>query len=99
MNALVVSVLLFNILTIVKPKINLFHPTIHPFIQHKVRNTVLAFIVFREKKMHKLCNIIKHTLNTYHNKTIVTVADSYYKYNDLSNDDKIIIETIIGLCY
>jgi len=70
----------------------------HDF-HHKVRNTVLTMIIFKEKKLHKLCGILKNTLETYHNKTIVAVADSYFMYNDLSEEDKIIIETIIGLCY
>ena len=68
-------------------------------IRHKLRNKILKYIIFKEKKMHKLCNVVKDTLKSCHNKNIVAVADSYYIYDELSEEDKIIIETILTLCY
>jgi hypothetical protein len=68
-------------------------------IRHKLRNKILKYIVFKEKKMNKLCNVVKDTLNSCHNKSIVALADSYYIYDKLSEEDKIIIETILTLCY
>ena len=94
-NKIIILFFLLNTLTIVTTKMSSFNYG----IRHKVRNTIFAFIIFREKKMHKLCNIVKNALNTYHNKSIVTVADGYFSYNELSEEDKIIIETIIGMCY
>ena len=98
MMPLIICLFFLHMLTTIKiseSKMNVFKHDFH----HKVRNTVLTMIIFKEKKLHKLCNTVKNTLQTYNNKTIVTVAETYFRYNDLSEEDKIIIETIIALCY
>ena len=94
-NNLIISFFLLNILTIARTNLSSFNYG----IRHRLRNTMFALIIFKEKKMHKLCTTVKNVLNTYHNKTIVAVADGYFSYNELSEEDKIIIETIIALCH
>ena len=95
MNQIIIFLFLLNILTIATSKLTLFKQDFH----HKLRNMMFTIVIFKEKKIHKLCDVVKNTLNAYYNKGIVIVADSYLSYNDLSEEDKIIIETIIGLCY
>jgi hypothetical protein len=95
MNIFIILFFLLNMLSISSSKMVVFKNDLH----HSIRNTILKFIIFKEKKMHKLCDMVRNALKTYENKTIVTVADSYFIYNDLSEEDKIIIETILSLCY
>ena len=94
MYATILSLFLLHTLTITTSKMTLINHGLH-----KLRNTILMGVIFKEKKLHKLYNMVKDKFKTYHNKTIVIAADSYFKYNELSEDDKIIIETIISLCY
>ena len=42
---------------------------------------------------------IKNYIEIYHNKSIVTLAEGITTYNDLSEDEKTLIESIISFCY
>lgn len=59
----------------------------------------LRCIIFKEKKMAKIMKTIKNKLEIYSNKSIVSIAEGITSYNELSEDDKTIIETIISSCY
>jgi hypothetical protein len=49
--------------------------------------------------MAKIMKTIKNKLEIYYNKSIVSIAEGITTYNELSEDDKTIIETIISSCY
>ena len=59
----------------------------------------LRYIVFKEKRMGKLIKNIVNKLEIYHNKSIVSVADGIMSYNELSENEKTLIETVISLSY
>ncbi len=66
---------------------------------NRLRNLGLRIIVFKEKKLQKILKGVKNITDIYYNKAIVCTADGINTYNDLSDDDRTIIETIISLCY
>lgn len=59
----------------------------------------LRYIVFKEKTMAKILKKIVNKIHFYHTKTIVSVAEGVTTFNELSEDEKTLIETIISLCY
>jgi hypothetical protein len=65
----------------------------------RLRNFGLRLIVFKEKKVHKLLNAFNYNLKKYQDKAIVYIADCINSYNELSEDDRLLIETVISLCY
>jgi hypothetical protein len=65
----------------------------------RLRNFGLRLIVFKEKKIHKLLDLFNDNLRKCHDKVIVYVANCINNYNELSDDDKLLIETVISLCY
>jgi hypothetical protein len=65
----------------------------------RFRNLGLRLIVFKEKKINKMLRIFNNNLQKYHDKAIVYVADCINSYNEFSEDDKLLIETVISLCY
>ena len=64
---------------------------------NRLRNFGLRIIVFKEKKLAKILNVIKNITTLYYNKAIVCTAEGINSYNELSVEDKILIETIISL--
>lgn len=85
--------LLFNIINVV-----LINCINHPCKLNYNRFT-LRCIIFKEKKLTKIIKKIKHYVEIYHNKSIVSIAEGVTTYSDLSEDEKTLIETIISLCY
>jgi hypothetical protein len=69
--------------------------------QHKFNYNRFALrcIIFKEKKISKIMKKIKNYIEIYHNKSIVTLAEGITTYNDLSEDEKTLIESIISFCY
>lgn len=55
-----------------------------------IKKNILRFIVFKKKTFPKIKNL-------YYNKSITSLFDGINKYLSLSEEDKIIIETIIDL--
>ena len=90
---IVFLVLLFNIINFVF--INCINQ------QHKLtyNRFTLRCIIFKEKKLAKTIKKMKNHIEIYHNKSIVTLAEWITTFNDLSEDEKTLIETIISLCY
>jgi hypothetical protein len=66
---------------------------------YRIRNFVLRMIVFKEKKMTKFFTGIKNISDMYYNKVIVTTGEGINKYNELTEEQKTIIEAIISLYY
>jgi hypothetical protein len=65
----------------------------------KLRNYGLRLIVFKEKKLNRLLIEIKRITDVYYNKILVHTAQGINTYNELSEEDKILIETVLSLCY
>ena len=65
----------------------------------RLRNYGLRLIVFNKKKLNKILFELKKLSEIYYNKSLVCTAEGINSYNELSEQDKILIETIISLCY
>ena len=68
-------------------------------LNYNINRLALRCVIFKEKKITKALKNFANLLKIYHNKSIVSVAEGIVTYNELSEDDKTIIETIISLCY
>ena len=66
---------------------------------HNLNRLALRCVIFKEKKLIKIMKNLKNNLDIYHNKSIVCVAEGIISYNDLSEDEKTLIEAVISLCY
>jgi hypothetical protein len=68
-----------------------------------MRNLGLRFIVFKEKKMARILKGIKYEIKNlsqiYYNKILVCTAEGLNVYNDLTEEERIILETVLSLCY
>jgi hypothetical protein len=66
----------------------------------RLRNNSLRFILFKDKNNIKLFKSFKKFYERCYNKSIASIAQGISDYNsNLTEDDRIIIETIISLCY
>ena len=59
----------------------------------------LKYVIFKEKTLKKMIKNIKQTLVIYQNKSIASIAEGVACYNELSEDEKTLIEVVISLCY
>jgi hypothetical protein len=59
----------------------------------------LRYVIFKEKTLQKMIKNIKQTLVIYQNKSIASIAEGITSYNELSEDEKTLIEVVISLCY
>jgi len=66
---------------------------------HILHRISLRCIIFKEKKFAKIMKQVKHNLDIYHNKSIVSLAEGIISYQELSEDEKTLIEAVISLCY
>lgn len=66
---------------------------------HNFNRLALRYVIFKEKKVAKIIKTILHNFEIYHNKSIVTVAEGIISFNELSEDEKTLIEAVISLCY
>ena len=66
---------------------------------YKLRNIGLRLIVFKEKKLGKVFKNLQHLSKIYYNKIVVCTAEGINNYNEFSDDEKLIIETILSLYY
>jgi hypothetical protein len=65
----------------------------------RLRNAGLRFVVFKEKKVGKILKKIKNFSDIYYNNIIASTGIAMNNYNELSEDEKTIIEALISLCY
>jgi len=65
----------------------------------RLRNIGLRFVVFKEKKIGKIIKKIRNVSDIYYNKAIASSGIAMNSYNELSEDEKTIIEVLVSLCY
>jgi len=66
---------------------------------HNLNRLALRYVIFKEKKVAKILRLLKHKFDIYHNKSIVSVAEGIIAFQELSEDEKTLIEVVISLCY
>jgi hypothetical protein len=66
-------------------------------IKNIIRNKTLRYMIFKEKKIIYTLQNFKRQTQIYYNKTIVSISEGIEMYNNLSTQDKIIIDTICDL--
>ena len=69
-------------------------------ISPSMRNLGLRVVVFKEKKIGKIIKSFQAISEMYYNKVIICTANGIHTYNkDFTEDEKLIIETLLSLCY
>ena len=95
MNLILIALSLLNLLNIIM----IYSISINT----QLRNTQLRFIVFKEKRIGKIIkglkNEFKYLSQLYYNKAMACTAKGINNFNELSEEEKLIIETILSLCY
>jgi hypothetical protein len=91
------SILIFGLLCI--SKFIFIYSTSTNYNNLRLRNYGLRLIVFKEKKLNKILFEVKKIIENYHNKSIVITAQGINTFNELSEDDKLILETLISLYF
>jgi len=64
---------------------------------HNIRNVGLRFIVFKEKTYPKILQILHRQSKIYYDKTICFINDQYNNYENLSPEDKHLIEFMFSM--
>ena len=90
---MIVCILLLHFLYVASSSFNT-HYYNHPKIG--LRNAGFKMIIFKEKSLPKF---IKKFYELYYNKSVGFIGERLGDYNNLSEDDRTLIETIISLCY
>jgi hypothetical protein len=91
-----------NILTIIiiLNIINLCSSIDINYSKYKLKTYGLRFLVFKKKNAPKILNTLKKFYNKCYEKTIVSIGEGMNDYNsNFTEEEKIIIETILSLCY
>jgi hypothetical protein len=87
-------VLLFALLT------NYINASSKPFsnmnYNHGIRNLVLKIVILKKKEYPKLIDTIKMKTQDLYEKTIATISECMCEYENLSAEDKSIVEFIIS---
>ena len=65
----------------------------------RFKNSYLKIILLSDKRNIKIFKEFNNFYKIYCNKSILSIVQGISNYNNLTDDDKIIIETIISLCY
>lgn len=64
-----------------------------------IKNKILKVILLGNKRNMQLFKEVKNFYKICYNKSIDTIIQGVSDYNNLSEDEKLIIETIFSLCY
>ncbi len=62
-----------------------------------LRNNTLRYFVFREEKMLFFYRNIRNKIQNKYYNMLVNISEGIDKYNSLSHEDKLLIETMIDL--
>lgn len=62
----------------------------------RIRNTGLRMVIFKEKKFPKILEKFRNLYELCYIKSLACVSEGV---NNLSEDDRMLIETIVALCY
>jgi flagellar motor component MotA len=66
----------------------------------RLKNYTLRILVLKKKNAPKILNAIKRFYNKCYDKSVVSIAEGMNDYNsNFTEEEKIIIETILSLCY
>ena len=63
---------------------------------HRIRNISFKFVIFKEKSAPKLLNYFNRKSQTLYDKFLVLIADGIIKYENLSDEDKCIVDFIFS---
>lgn len=66
---------------------------------YQIRNTGLRMIIFKERKYPIVLTKIKELYDICYLKSINCIYDQMFYYNSLSDDDKLLLDTITALLY
>lgn len=69
------------------------------FMNMQMRNIALRCVVVKQKKIPILINKFKKFYKLCYDKTIKTMSEGVINYNQLSEEEKTIIEAVISLAY
>jgi len=64
-----------------------------------IKNKILKFILFNDTKNIKIYKEINKFYKICYNKSITGIIQKVTEYNNLSEEEKELIEAIISLCY
>lgn len=93
MNIPILSLLLLSVINIININAAMNN---HVII---IKNKFLKLILFHDRKNMQLFKEINYFYKICYNKSIASVAYVINEYNNLPEEEKQIIETIISLCY
>ena len=68
-------------------------------LNYNLNRLGLRYVIFKKKTLLKIVKRVVNNFDIYYNKSIVSVSEGINNYNDLSESERTLIETIISLCY
>jgi hypothetical protein len=92
-NNILILVIIFNVVTSSSLNNNFNN------FNNNLKNTYLRLFIFGDKNNYLIFKNFNKLKRLYYNKAMVSLSDGITNYNTLSEEDKIIIETILSLCY
>jgi signal recognition particle subunit SEC65 len=63
---------------------------------HGIRNFGFKVVIFKEKKYPRLVEYIKQKYKIYYNKSMATIGESIIEYENLSHEEKELIDLILS---
>lgn len=66
---------------------------------HGIRNLGFKFVIFKEKKYPKLIEYIKNKYKIYYNKSMAAIGESVMEYENLSYEEKEIIDFMLSTIF
>jgi len=98
-NNILIVVGIFNLVT--SSSLNNNYNNFNNFnnFNNNLKNTYLRLFIFGDKNNYLIFKNFSKIKRLYCNKAMASLSDGISNYNTLSEEDKIIIETILSLCY
>jgi hypothetical protein len=93
---MIVCILLLHFLYLVSSNNNYYN---HNYHNIQIRNAGFKLIIFKEKTLPKFVKKITSFYEMCYYKSMISIAEGLSDYNNLSEEDRTLIETIISLCY
>lgn len=70
------------------------------YSKYKMKIYGLKFLVFKKKNASKICKIFTNFYDRCYIKSMISLTEGINDYNNnFTEEEKLIIETIISLCY